>query len=86
MGTTVHGAIGFDAMADNAAATVVARRGQGLDGALEAIEGMGVTGLGDLKALSYSLPQVSQRAMLISSYLSPASDSLRRPCNSQKLV
>jgi hypothetical protein len=39
----------LEAVADDATATVCARRGKRLDGAFKAIECMRVTGLGDLK-------------------------------------
>jgi hypothetical protein len=49
MGAAIHRAVCLDAVTDDAAATVCARRGQRLDGAFKAIERVRVTSLGDLK-------------------------------------
>jgi hypothetical protein len=49
MGAAIHRAVCLDAVTDDAAATVCARRGKRLDGAFKAIERMRVTSLGDLK-------------------------------------
>jgi hypothetical protein len=49
MGAAIDRAVCLDAVADDAAATVCARRGKRLDGAFKAIERVRVTSLGDLK-------------------------------------
>jgi hypothetical protein len=49
MGAAIYRVVCFDTMADDAAATVFARRGKRLDGAFKAIERMRGTSLGDLK-------------------------------------
>jgi hypothetical protein len=43
MGTAVKGALGLDAVADDLAIAVLARRGERVDGAFEAIEIVGLS-------------------------------------------
>jgi hypothetical protein len=51
VGTTIVDAIGLHSVADNTAATMGAGGGQGVDGALETVEHMGLAVAPDLEAL-----------------------------------
>jgi hypothetical protein len=97
MGAAVHGPVRLDAMADDAATAVLARRGERLDGAFKAIEGVHGASHGDLKGLIILiaagfaprhrdlLPLIAEDPLMPSRLIRPAAARLAaaRPLNSR---